>query len=324
VANEVSGDDLSLTSIQWAVGRHQKKFGASRGEEDPFEFLARMGLVERQHCGTRDAGQYRVTLAALILFGKEAALSRVLSNCETVVSSEGGHVRIRRNVVESIRELVYSEKSPIRQRCQQVSQEMLLELLMNAYIHRCWRTPGPIMIRVDQFLEIQNPGDLMPGLHVANLLHCVPSYRNFLLAESSRYAGLCDKLGKGIGMVFDSALKGGLDIPIFESENNSFTARLSLVRSDDFREFVRARSSSLSSMDEILVLRALWERKDADVQEIAQVLQRGFEQSEAVLRGMEKKLMVERAGNGRFLLSSGIRSDIDHIFQADQMHLFRH
>jgi len=64
-------------------------------------------------------------------------------------------------------------------------------------------------------------------------------------------------------------------------------------------------------MDEILALRALWERKDADVREIAQVLQRGFDQAETVLKGMEKKLMVERAGIGRFVLSSGIRSDID-------------
>jgi predicted HTH transcriptional regulator len=259
----------------------------------------------------------------VILFGKDSALSRVLPNFETVIISETDQAAVRRNVVESVRELVLSEKSVLRQRCHGVSQEMLIELLMNAYIHRCWRTPAPVMIRFGQSLEIQNPGELMPGLHVSNLLHCVPSYRNFLLAESSRYIGLCDKLGKGIGLVFESALKGGLDIPIFESGNNSFTARLSLGKSDHFREFVRLRSASLSSVDEILALRILWERKDAAVTEVAHVLQRGSDQAIVVLRSMEKKLMVERTAGDRFMIAPGVRTDIDHVFQADQMDLFR-
>jgi predicted HTH transcriptional regulator len=57
---------------------------------------------------------------------------------------------------------------------------------MNAYIHRCWRTAAPVLVSIDPgFLEFQNPGELLPGLHVANLLHCVPSYRNLLLAEAA-------------------------------------------------------------------------------------------------------------------------------------------
>jgi hypothetical protein len=247
IAHEASTSDLSLTSIEWAMNKHQTKFGTSRMEEEPLQFLAKMRLVEQSPCGNGGVASWRVKLAALILFGKEAAIRRIVPNLEAVVRCDGQNIRINRNLIESVRELIFADRSPILQSCPNISQGLLLELLMNAYIHRCWRTPAPIIVCIDHSLEIQNPGDLMPGLDVTNLLHCIPSYRNFLLAESSRYIGLCDKLGKGIGLVFESALKGGFEIPIFESTRNSFTVRLSLLRSDQFREFVRVRSASLTT-----------------------------------------------------------------------------
>lgn len=323
IVHEASTNDLSQESMKWAISRHQKKFGVPTQDEDPFHFLARMRLIVPPREGFQDTRQYLVSLAALLLFGKEKALQQhVNPNAETIVSFGAEHVRVARNVVESVRDLVIAEKSPLKQRCSNVPQEMLLELLMNAYIHRCWRTPGPIMIRIGDLLEIQSPGELMPGLNVTNLLHCIPSYRNFLLAESCRHIGLCDKLGKGIGLIFDSALKGGLDIPIFESASNAFTARLSLVRSDNFREFVRVRASSLSSMDEILALRALLDRQDLSVSEVAQVLQRGVEQTQNVLHSMSKKLMVESGQGNRYMLASSVRSDITHIYSMNQLDLF--
>jgi predicted HTH transcriptional regulator len=316
-------NDLSMESMKWAIARHQKKFGLPLTDENPLDFLARMRLIVSAREGVHNTSDYQVTMAALILFGKERALQRMNPSVETIVSLGNERFRVARNVVECVRELVIAEKSPLRHRCRSVSQEMLFELLMNAYIHRCWRTPGPVMVCVDDILEIQSPGELMPGLNVTNLLHCIPCYRNFLLAESSRHVGLCDKLGKGIGLIFDSALKGGLDIPIFESANNAFTVRLSLSRSENFAEFVRVRSASLSSTDEILTLRALLDRADMSVEEIAQVLQRGIEHTNSVLHSMEKKMMIESNYRARFSLAHGIRDDIKNIFHRNQLDLFQ-
>jgi predicted HTH transcriptional regulator len=322
VHHEASTNDLSLDSMKWAIARHQKKFNVPPTDETPLDFLARMRLIVPPHDGMDDRTRYDVTLAALILFGKEKALEQLNPSFETIVSFGNERQRLQRNIVECIRELMIAEKSPLRQRCSSMADEMLFELLMNAYIHRCWRTPGPIMIRIDDILEIQSPGELMPGLNVTNLLHCIPSYRNFLLAESCRHIGLCDKLGKGIGLVFDSALKGGLDIPIFESADNTFTVRQSLTQSENFREFVRVRASSLSNRDEILALRALLDRDDMAVTEIAQVLQRGIEYTNTVLTSMERKRMVERRRTDRFSLDYCVRSDIENIYRKDQLDMF--
>jgi ATP-dependent DNA helicase RecG len=322
IVHGLSVTDLSIESVKWAMARHEAKFGLGYVNDEPWTFLARTHLVFPVADGQSSLPRYDVTLAGLLLFGKEKALESFHHGVETIVSFNGGSERLTRNIVESIRDLVIAERSPVRQRCSTVSREILFELFMNAYMHRCWRTPGPVMVQIDNILEIQNPGELLPGLNVTNLLHCIPSYRNFLLAESCRHVGLCDKLGKGIGLIFDSALKGGLPVPIFESRNNTFTARISLTTSDTFREFVRVRAASLSSMDEILCLRALLDRNDLCIEEVAQVTQRGLDQARLVLASMTKKLMVEECGNDRVRLTAGLRYDIDTIYSVNQMNLF--
>jgi ATP-dependent DNA helicase RecG len=313
--------DLSQESLKWALARHQKKFN-SLVNDDLLSFAARLHVIVPPHRGEAELERYELTLAALLLFGKEKTLGRVCPNVETIVSYGSEHPRVGRNIVESVRELVIAEKSPIRQRCSEVSQDTLLELFMNAYIHRDWRTSGPVMVRISEILEIQSPGELLPGLNVTNLLRCVPAYRNFLLAESCRQIGLCDKAGKGIGLIFDSALKGGLEVPIFENGNNSFAVRLSLHKSENFAEFVRVRAASLNNMDEILCLRALLDRENMATEEIAQVLQRAVHDTERVLSAMAKKMMVDKAGANRFALSHGVRADIEAVFRRDQLEIF--
>jgi predicted HTH transcriptional regulator len=323
IVQGASTGDLSLESLKWALARHQKKFNLAATDDDLLVFAARIHVIAPPDDSQREFAEYNLTLAALLLFGKERALEKLHTSTETIVAFGSERQRLARNIVESVRELVMAERSPVKMRCSNISQDMLLELLMNAYIHRDWRTPGPVMIRLSEILEIQSPGELLPGLNVMSLLRCIPCYRNFLLAESCRQIGLCDKAGRGIGLIFDSALRGGLDIPIFESANNAFTARLSLNKSENFAEFVRVRSGSLSSIDEILCLRALLDREDMTSEEIAQVLQRAVRDAQKVLAEMEKKLMVYKTNAARFALAHGVRTDIEKIFQGNQLDMFQ-
>jgi hypothetical protein len=114
IVQDVSTADLSLTSITWAIAQHQKRFRTRSASDDPFEFLSTARMLEPFLPDTEQSIRYHVTLAALILFGKEAALSRVLPFFETVVRSNGQHQVIRKNVVESMRELLFSERSVFR------------------------------------------------------------------------------------------------------------------------------------------------------------------------------------------------------------------
>ena len=129
----------------------------------------------------------------------------------------------RKNVIESVRDLCIGESSILRSRLPQVPAKVLKELVVNAYIHRCYRTPAPVIITISEWaLEIRSPGELLTGLSVNNLIHGVPVYRNLLLADGARFVGLCDKIGQGIDLIFKSVLSDGLGFPEFESGSNLF------------------------------------------------------------------------------------------------------
>lgn len=318
-------EDLSLTSIRWAMGEHVRRFSRPTATwSDTAEFLMQPRLLDPFLVAGEVTPRYRVRLAGLLLFGKENVVSRRVPFFETIVKTGSGVHRIRKNIVESVRELALGEASIIRQHCPRLEPVVLQELLVNAYVHRCWRTAAPVVINlVGEEIEIQNPGDLLPGLHVENLIYCVPAYRNLALAEGARFIGLCDKIGQGIDLVFASVLSGGFDFPIFESSANCFTARVPLKRSDEFCEFVRKRSQTLTNLDQIVALRFLWANDEGTLPDLCRAMQRSEQGARRVLTEMVKKLMVEPADQQGFAfrLTHNVRSDIEAVGQSNQLSL---
>lgn len=316
VVPDATTDDLAIGSIQWAISQHNRHFPAAETFADCWDFLARSGLLLTDE---GDAG--RVTLAALLLFGKDAAFPRRSLACETVINIHGDHRTFRKNIIESLREVILSERAVLKIALPALPETTLRELVVNAYMHRCWRTNGPVSLTVsDTALDIQNPGDLLAGLHVGNLLYGVPVYRNFQLAEGMRFAGLSDKIGQGIDLIFKTVLSGGFDFPVFDSSNGTFRASIPLARSEEFREFVRRRGTSLSQLDELVVLRFLWGAGEADFKQLSDALQRGRDIARRVVQAMEKKQMIEIVG-GMFCLTHGLRLDVERSFNADQLSL---
>ena len=321
----LSVEDLSPGTIAWAIEQHQKKFKYAENWPERWDFLVRARLLEPFLVDGEWKPRFKVPLATLILFGSEAALLRHMPYFETVVKTPTGHRRLRKNIVDSVRELALGGRSVLQTHCPDVPEVTLQELLVNAYIHRCWRTPAPVVITISpSSIEVQNPGGLLPGLHVENLIYCVPAYRNLLLAEGARFIGLCDKIGQGIDLVFRSVLSGGFDFPVFESEDNLFTAHIGFQRSEQFSEFVRRRGGSLPNLDDIIALRVLWQEHEASLAELACALQRSPDVTRRVLASMRAKLMVEPidAAGVTYRLTSTIQSDIQTIFQSDQLDLF--
>ena len=70
---------------------------------------------------------------------------------------------------------------------------------------------------------------------------------------------------------------------------------------------------------EILTLRALLDRQDMGLHEIAQVLQRGPDQSQVIVNTMVKKMTVENSQSDRFKLAWSVRRDIESIYQVNDL-----
>jgi ATP-dependent DNA helicase RecG len=162
IAPDVSVDDLSLTSLNWAIGQRNKVSNAGDSLSDPIELLVRSHLVIPYLVDGELSPRFKVTLAAVLLFGKEATLRKLVPFYETIVNANSHHRRILRNIVESVRELVLSENS-ISRFCPNLPSRTIKEILVNAYIHRCWRTAAPVVINISaDIVEFENPGDLLP------------------------------------------------------------------------------------------------------------------------------------------------------------------
>jgi len=174
---EVSIDDLSAASIDWGISQHARHFKNATAWADRAEFLAQARLVEPQLLDEEYLPRWRASLAALLLFGKVRTLEEYVPAFETLVITPEGTTRIRKNIVETVRDLCLGENPLLRGRLPRLRPDVLKELVVNAFIHRCYRTPAHVTIRLDEFgLEIQSPGELLAGLTVSNLINGVPVY----------------------------------------------------------------------------------------------------------------------------------------------------
>lgn len=113
---------------------------------------------------------------------------------------------------------------------------VLREVITNSVVHRDYRKMhSPVKIAMfDNRIEIENPGGLMPGLTIYNLIH-KRDWRNPLLAELMKKFGFGDMDGQGIDRLYAAALKIKIPPPIFVDQHNSFTIILSAPKA--FEEF---------------------------------------------------------------------------------------
>ena len=77
---------------------------------------------------------------ALILFGKPSAIEAHVPFFETNVVVENRHIRFGKNILDSVRLLCIGEGSILRSRLPKIPAEVLKELVVNAFGHRCYPT----------------------------------------------------------------------------------------------------------------------------------------------------------------------------------------
>jgi ATP-dependent DNA helicase RecG len=105
---------------------------------------------------------------------------------------------------------------------------VLREVITNSLVHRDYKKMHqPIKIAMfANRIEVENPGSLMPGLTVFNLIH-KRDWRNPLLAEIMKKFGFGEMDGQGIDRLYTATLEIKVPPPIFIDNHNSFTAVLS-------------------------------------------------------------------------------------------------
>lgn len=106
------------------------------------------------------------------------------------------------------------------------------EALVNAVAHADYSQQGaPIRVAIfDDRLEIENPGLLVPGLTIPDLLAGVSKVRNRVIARVFREIGLIEQWGSGVGRMYDACQAAGLLPPLLEEVGTSFRVTLYSAR----------------------------------------------------------------------------------------------
>lgn len=198
--------------------------------------------------------QYEVSVAGWLCFAKEPQQKRELRNSYIELQVFRGNARdnplrkydIKGNLPNQIEQSIqilnqYIWMVPTIEKTRRAdipaySDIILREVITNALVHRDYRKMvQPVKIAMfDNRIEIENPGGLMPGLTIYNLIH-KRDWRNPLLAELMKKFGFGEMDGQGIDRLYAATLNIKIPPPILIDQNSSFTSILSAPKS--FEEF---------------------------------------------------------------------------------------
>lgn len=98
------------------------------------------------------------------------------------------------------------------------------EAVINALVHADYSQMGaPVRLSVfDDRLEVENPGLLVPGLTIPDILRGTSRARNRVIARVFGELGLIEQWGSGVGRIIDACRGAGLPDPVFEEIGTRF------------------------------------------------------------------------------------------------------
>lgn len=179
------------------------------------------------------------------------------------------------------------------------------EAVANALVHRDYSHLRAVHVRLDDYgLTVSNPGGLVEGVTLNNLLTTEPCPRNPLLADVMKRIGVVERSGRGVDKIYRGMLRFGRPEPDYSrTDDYSVILQLATVDADEaFLQIVIEQESQLGRslpIDSLITLAALREQKRLTVEELALHIQRGITQTRAVLEKLVENGLIQPHGQGR-------------------------
>jgi ATP-dependent DNA helicase RecG len=177
------------------------------------------------------------------------------------------------------------------------------EAVANALIHRDYHRLGAVHVRLEnEALVVSNPGGLVDGVTLANLLTTEPRPRNRALADAMKRIGVVERSGRGVDKIYRGLLKFGRPAPDYSrTDAGSVVVRLATDVVDlDFAHLVveqeRQRDAELP-IDSLIALSAVREFKRVSADELAARIQRDGASAKRTLEALAEAGLVEAHGS---------------------------
>lgn len=306
-------DPLERERLRQAI----QKYGGDRVllELDDEALDGALGFTARQADGSR-----LPTLCGLLLIGREDALRRCAPTHE-VAFQVLAEQAVRFNEFRRVPLLHAIEWLETNFRPYNPEQELQVglfrvpvprvdmgafrEAVANALIHRDFHRLGAVHVRLENdALVVSNPGGLVDGVTLGNLLTTEPRPRNPALADAMKRIGVVERSGRGVDTIYRGMLKFGRPAPDYSrTDAGNVVLRLPTESADlDFRRLVaeeeRKRTSELP-IDSLIALAALRELKRVTAEELAGRIQRDHASAKRTLGALTEAGLVEAHGTAR-------------------------
>ena len=193
------------------------------------------------------------------------------------------------------------------------------EAVANALIHRDFHRLGAVHIRLeDDALVVSNPGGLVDGVTLNNLLVTEPRPRNRSLADAMKRIGVVERSGRGVDTIDRGMLKFGRSAPDYtRTDAQNVVLRMPTEPADlAFRRMVvdeeRRRTSELP-IDSLIALGALRQLKRLSAEELAERIQRDLASAKRTLEALTEAGFVEAHGATRgrtYMLSAAVYGSV--------------
>ena len=316
-------DPLERERLRQAV----KQYGGDRVllELDDEALDGALGLTARQPDGSR-----LPTLTGLLLVGRESALQQWVPTHEfafqVMAQQSVKFNEFRRYPLLKAVDWLETNFRPynpeeelqvglFRVPVPMVDMGAYREAVANALIHRDYHRLGAVHIRLeDEALVVSNPGGLVDGVTLQNLLVTEPRPRNRALADAMKRIGVVERSGRGVDTIYRGMLKFGRSAPDYtRTDSQNVVLRMPTEPADlNFRRLVvdeeRRRSSELP-IDSLIALGALRQLKRLSADELAQRIQRDVTSAKRTLEALTEAGFVEAHGATRgrtYMLSAAV------------------
>ncbi|MDR0250045.1 MAG: putative DNA binding domain-containing protein [Burkholderiales bacterium] len=268
-----------------------------------------------------EAGERVPTLTGLLIIGRETALRELVPTYELafqVLAREAvSFNEFRRFPLLKALDWLETNFRPynpeketqiglFRVPIPKVDLEAFREAVANALVHRDYHQLGAVHVRLDDWgLTISNPGGLVEGVTLYNLLTIEPHPRNRSLADAMKRIGIVERSGRGVDKIYRGMLRFGRPEPDYSrTDSNNVVLQLATVEADEpFLKLVVEQESRQDGaplpIDSLIVLAALREHKRLGAEELARHIHRDATQAKRTLELLVEAGLVEAHGNTR-------------------------
>ena len=202
------------------------------------------------------------------------------------------------NPVQTIKEGLFHYEYPV------FPVEALREALLNAFSHRDFTKPGPIMIKQFKYrLEISNPGMFIGGVTPKNILHHDPVARNRKLVELLQKTRLVNRSNMGVPRIFKNLLMEGKEPPEYYEDGE--TIKVIFPASEltaGFRNMIAYLTDKGHDpkVDHLLIIHYLMRHRRMTLQDAQEICyQRPERVMDEVMTELERIEVVKSIGKGR-------------------------